>query len=89
MLTSNLCGWARILAHAKSREAPVIGGYRSKSDGMDNTVAGFAAVCAGKTDSDYAHPRHDSRGEADSSGERISAPTLSVRQNEFRRISIQ
>lgn len=54
MSTSNLCGWARTLAHAKSREAPAIGGYRSKSDGMDNTVAGFVAVCAGQTDSDYA-----------------------------------
>jgi hypothetical protein len=54
MLTSNPCGWARTLAHAKSREAPVIDGYRSKSDGMDNTVPGFVAVCAGQTDSDYA-----------------------------------
>ncbi len=54
MSTSNLCGWARNLAHAKSREAPAIGGYRSRSDGRDDAIAGFVAVYAGQTDSDYA-----------------------------------
>jgi hypothetical protein len=48
-----LCGWALALAHAKSGDAAMIGGYLGKSEGMDEAVARFAVAYAEQTDRDY------------------------------------
>jgi len=48
-----LCGWALALAHAKSGDAAMIGGYLGKSEAMDDAVARFAVAYAEQTDRDY------------------------------------
>ena len=48
-----LCGWALALAHAKSGDAAMIGGYLGKSEGMDDAVARFAVAYAEQTERDY------------------------------------
>ncbi|SEA37810.1 DUF2252 domain-containing protein [Variovorax sp. YR216] len=48
-----LCGWALALAHAKSGDAALIGGYLGKSDVFDDAMVRFAAAYAGQTQHDY------------------------------------
>lgn len=85
---STLCRWAPILAHAKSGEPPAIGGYRSKSDGMDDIVAAFAAVYAGQTGWDY-HPSSRQPGKSGFERRRNLGSNVQCPPNEFPRISSQ
>ena len=48
-----LCGWALALAHAKSGDAAMIGGYLGKGDEMDDAVARFAVAYAEQTERDH------------------------------------
>lgn len=48
-----LCGWALALAHAKSGDAALIGGYLGKSDVFDDAMVRFAAAYAEQTRHDY------------------------------------
>src|SRR6202012_3441141 len=47
------CGWALALAHAKSGDAAVIGGYLGKSDVFDDALVDFAAACAAQNKLDH------------------------------------
>ena len=48
-----ICGWALALAHAKSGDAAMIGGYLGKSEAMDDAVAQFAVAYADQSERDY------------------------------------
>jgi uncharacterized protein (DUF2252 family) len=48
-----LCGWALALAHAKSGDAAMIGGYLGKSDVFDDALVAFAAAYAAQTEADH------------------------------------
>ncbi|WP_431273690.1 DUF2252 domain-containing protein [Variovorax ureilyticus] len=48
-----LCGWALALAHAKSGDAALIGGYLGKSEVFDDAMVRFAAAYAEQTQHDY------------------------------------
>jgi len=48
-----LCGWALALAHAKSGDAAMIGGYLGKSDAFDEALVAFAAAYAAQTRADH------------------------------------
>ncbi|MDM0024332.1 DUF2252 domain-containing protein [Variovorax saccharolyticus] len=48
-----LCGWALALAHAKSGDAAMIGGYLGKSDAFDDALVEFAAAYAAQTRADH------------------------------------
>jgi len=48
-----LCGWALALAHAKSGDAALIGGYLGKSEVFDDAMVRFAAAYAEQTRQDY------------------------------------
>ena len=48
-----LCGWALALAHAKSGDAALIGGYLGKSDVFDDAMVRFAAAYARQTRLDH------------------------------------
>jgi Uncharacterized protein conserved in bacteria (DUF2252) len=47
-----LCGWALVLAHAKSGDPAVIAGYLGKSDRMDEAVTRFAFAYARQNERD-------------------------------------
>jgi uncharacterized protein (DUF2252 family) len=49
-----LCGWALALAHAKSGDAAMIGGYLGKSDVFDDALVQFAAAYGAQTRLDHA-----------------------------------
>jgi uncharacterized protein (DUF2252 family) len=49
-----LCGWALALAHAKSGDAAMIGGYLGKSDVFDDAIVEFSAAYARQTRADHA-----------------------------------
>jgi len=51
---ARLCGWALALAHAKSGDAAMIGGYLGKSDVFDEALVEFSAAYAGQTRLDHA-----------------------------------
>lgn len=48
-----LCGWALALAHAKSGDAAMIGGYLGKSDVFDDALVLFAEAYAARTRADH------------------------------------
>lgn len=48
-----ICGWALALAHAKSGDAAMIGGYLGKSDVFDDAMVCFAGAYAEQTHHDY------------------------------------
>ena len=50
---ARLCGWALALAHAKSGDAAVIGGYLGRSDALDEALARFALAYADQTERDH------------------------------------
>ncbi|MDN8612593.1 DUF2252 domain-containing protein [Variovorax ginsengisoli] len=49
-----LCGWALALAHAKSGDAAMIGGYLGKSDVFDDALVAFATAYGAQTEADHA-----------------------------------
>jgi len=67
-----LCGWALALAHAKSGDAALIGGYCGNSTELDDAIAKFALAYARQTDKD-----HDALDKARRSG-RIRVATEQV-----------
>jgi len=52
-----LCGWALALAHAKSGDAAMIGGYVGKSEALEDALTEFAFAYAEQNESDYAKLR--------------------------------
>lgn len=48
-----LCGWALALAHAKSGDAAMIGGYLGKSGVFDQAMMDFARAYSEQTERDY------------------------------------
>lgn len=50
---AKICGWALALAHAKSGDAAMIGGYLGKSDVFDEALVNFAAAYAVQTRTDH------------------------------------
>jgi uncharacterized protein (DUF2252 family) len=49
-----VCGWALALAHAKSGDAAMIGGYVGKSDALDDALTNFAFAYSEQNQRDYA-----------------------------------
>jgi len=49
-----LCGWALALAHAKSGDAAMIGGYCGNSAALDEAIGKFAMAYARQTEQDHA-----------------------------------
>ena len=50
-----LCGWALALAHAKSGDAALIGGYCGSNDSLDEALADFALAYERQNASDHEH----------------------------------
>jgi uncharacterized protein (DUF2252 family) len=50
---ASLCAWALALAHAKSGDAAMIGGYVGNSDVLDEAMVKFAFAYAKQTEADY------------------------------------
>jgi uncharacterized protein (DUF2252 family) len=48
-----VCAWALALAHAKSGDAALIGGYVGKKDDLDEAMVRFAFAYADQTERDY------------------------------------
>jgi len=51
---AKLCGWALAMAHAKSGDPAMIGGYLGKNDSFDEAVKNFAFAYADQTERDHA-----------------------------------
>jgi uncharacterized protein (DUF2252 family) len=49
-----LCGWALALAHARSGDAPAIGGYLGPGEAFDEAIVRFAVAYADQTERDHA-----------------------------------
>lgn len=50
---TSICAWALALAHAKSGDAALIGGYVGKSEELDDAMVRFAFAYANQTEKDY------------------------------------